>query len=282
MTGFINVNKKQGDSSAREVGRIKYLLKTPCGHMGTLDPMASGVLPVAIGNAARLFDYFLDKEKIYIADFTFGVQSDTLDSTGNLVYNTGGIPTAQEIESVLHEFIGEIMQTPPKFSAKNINGKRGYELARAGVDFELKPKKVKINEIKLLEETDKSTFRLKINCGGGTYIRSLARDIANRLGTCAVMSALVRVKSGIFGIETAVNTDNLTTENISKYIIPTESVLPFESIIPDGTVAKKLFNGLAVRCEKPEGLYKLFLPDGTFYGIGEVNQTFLKARTKLC
>ena len=176
MTGFITVDKAAGVSSACEVNLIKRLSGTPCGHMGTLDPMASGVLPVAIGNAARLFDYFLEKKKTYVANFEFGTDSDTLDTTGNIISANGVVPSADEIMRALPSLCGEVLQIPPKFSAKNINGKRGYQLARAGVEFSLPPKKVNIYSIKLLKQISKNTFSFEIECGGGTYIRSIARD----------------------------------------------------------------------------------------------------------
>ena len=119
--GFFNVDKPSGIVSSTVVNKIKWLSGAPCGHMGTLDPLASGVLPVGVGNAARLFDYFLEKEKEYIAEFTFGVDSDTLDSTGNLAYG-GHVPVETEITAVLPTFFGDIMQVPPKYSAKNVNG----------------------------------------------------------------------------------------------------------------------------------------------------------------
>lgn len=286
MTGFINVNKAKGVSSASEVARIKRLLKTPCGHMGTLDPMATGVLPVALGNAARLFDYFLEKRKTYIATFSFGVKSDTLDITGNVREDAGLVPQYDEILRVLPEFIGEIMQVPPKFSAINVGGRRGYALAREGAAFELEPKKVKIYSLKLLDKpcSDKpcgNNFRFEIECGGGTYVRSLGRDIAARLNTCAVMSALVRTGSGIFGIENSVTTQSLTAENVKDYIIPTESVLPYDDIQVDGDDAEKLFNGVAVNCAYADGIYKIY-KDGLFYGLARASQSVLKVIKKLC
>ena len=282
MTGFININKEKGATSAQEVNKIKRLTGSPCGHMGTLDPMASGVLPIALGNAARLFDYFLDKQKTYIADFRFGVDSDTLDTTGTLCENIGRVPDIAEIEAVIGGFLGEIEQIPPKYSAKNVNGKRGYELARAGVQFELAPKKVKIYSIKLIKKTDNDVFRFEIVCGGGTYIRSIARDMGKALDTFAVMSALERTQSGIFSIENSVQTRSLTAENINDYIIPTESVLPYESIIPDKQTAEKLFNGLSVPSERPDGIYKIFTSNNSFYGLAEVNKSVLKVGKKLC
>lgn len=282
MTGFINVNKAAGATSAQEVNKIKRICGAHCGHMGTLDPMASGVLPVAIGNAARLFDYFLNKTKTYIANFLFGADSDTLDTTGNIFRREERIPSAEEIGSVLGNFIGDLDQVPPRFSAKNINGKRGYMLAREGVEFELPPKKVKIYSIKLLEQTRADEFSFEIVCGGGTYIRSLARDIAASLNTCAIMSGLVRTQSGVFDIKNSVKTDELNVENLQDYLIPTESVLDMQSVYPSEAEAKRLFNGLTVESGLADGTYKIFTADGEFYGLAQAGKGFLKVVTKLC
>ncbi len=282
MTGFVIVDKKTGVSSAKEVNIIKKLTQTPCGHMGTLDPMASGVLPVAIGNSARLFNYFLDKRKIYEAEFIFGCDSDTLDTTGKMLKSGGYVPSEVEIVKVLPEFSGEVMQVPPRYSAKNIEGKRGYQLARAGIDFTLPPKKVNIYSINLKGRVSENSFSFIIECGGGTYIRSIARDLGERLNTCAVMSSLKRTQSGVFTLENSVRTENLTAENIEQYIIKTESVLPYESIKPSETEAKKLFNGLTVQSCLTDGIYKIFRTEGSFYGLAEVKHNILKVRTKLC
>lgn len=277
--GFLNVDKPSGMTSSAVVNRIKRLTGQPCGHMGTLDPLASGVLPVGIGNATRLFEYFLNKQKEYIAEFTFGVDSDTLDSTGELVRG-GRIPTAEEIEQILPDFEGEIMQVPPKYSAKNVGGRRGYDLARAGIEFELEPKKVRIDEVALLGG-EGDAFRFRIRCGGGTYIRSLARDIAEKLGTKAVMSGLRRTKSGYFKIEEAVPFDALAEENIDGLIIPTENVLPYETIVLTCPRAEKIFCGVPAPTDYADGEYKIYR-DGIFYGIAEVRNKRAKIKTKLC
>lgn len=282
MTGFINVNKQEGISSAAEVSKVKRSVHCPCGHMGTLDPMASGVLPVAIGNAARLFDYFLDKHKRYSAVFKFGIETDTLDTTGTITRRGGLIPSESDIIAVLRNFIGEIEQIPPKYSAKSISGQRGYELARKGVDFTVPPKKVNIYSVNLVGQVEEDSYLFDIECGGGTYIRSIARDIGNLLGTCAVMSGLVRTQSGCFKIENSVGTDILTEENIDDYIIPTDSVLPYKSVYTNEYEAKKLFNGLTVSTERDDGLYKIYDPRGNFYGVACVAQNVMKVRTKLC
>lgn len=280
MTGFININKSEGVSSAREVAVVKRLSGNSCGHMGTLDPMASGVLPVGIGNACRLFEYMLEKRKRYTAVFRFGEDSDTLDTTGKITVYGERVPDLQEINAVLPDFIGDIMQVPPRYSAKNINGRRGYQLAREGKEFTLPPKKVSIYSIEC-RAVDEYSYKFNIECGGGTYIRSLARDIAAALGTCAVMSSLVRTASGGFTIENSVKSDLLTTDNLENFLIPTQTLLPYEDFYPTENEEKKLFNGISIQTDRPDGLYKIYSGDN-FYGIAEVINSNLKIRTKLC
>lgn len=277
MTGFVNVYKPEGMGSTKVVGRVKYLLKTPCGHMGTLDPLACGVLPVGIGNAARLFDYFLQKEKRYSARFVFGATTDTLDREGEIVRG-GRVPSADEIAAALPAFIGEIMQTPPRYSAVSVNGRRGYDLARSGQDFELSAKKVKIASFTLREQTAPDEFAFDIVCGGGTYIRSLARDLAEALGTKGYMSYLCRTASGVFTCETSVPFDSLTAENIRDYIIPTDSVLPFPVL---ENADERIFHGVGVRTACADGLYKLYRGD-EFYGIVRVADGVARSEKKLC
>lgn len=277
MTGFLNIRKEEGASSAYVVSRVRRLVHTPCGHMGTLDPLASGVLPVGIGNATRLFDFFLDKKKTYLAHFRFGVTTDTLDGEG-AVRPAGRVPSRAEIEGVLPGFIGEIDQLPPKYSAKSVNGRRSYELARAGQEVELSPKRVRIEGIELLEQTGADEFSFRIVCGGGTYIRALARDIATKLGTGAYMSGLVREGSGPFSLETAVRLSDLTPENVAEHLIPTDSVLPFPSITVED---KRYFRGVRIPCVREDGLYKIYSAEG-FYGLGRVEGGELRPEKKLC
>jgi len=282
--GFFNVDKPSGIVSSAVVNKLKWLSGLPCGHMGTLDPLASGVLPVGAGNATRLFDHFLEKEKEYIAEFTFGVDSDTLDSTGTLIYG-GHVPNEREIADVLPTMIGEIDQMPPKYSAKNVGGKRGYELARAGIEFELQPKRIVIHGMELLGQVNENTFRVRISCGGGTYIRSIGRDLAANLGTHAVMSALRRTKSGVFTAENAVPFSVLEAdpapEELEKYLIPTESVLPYPTLTLCHKGWQKIFNGVAVRADEADGLYLFYNEDGSFYGIAEVKNGLAKLKMKL-
>lgn len=277
MTGFVNVFKPEGVGSTKAVGRVKYLTKTPCGHMGTLDPLACGVLPVGVGNAARLFDYFLQKEKRYSARFVFGATTDTLDREGAVVRG-GRIPDAQEVEAALPAFAGEIMQTPPRFSAVSVNGRRGYALARSGAAFEPSAKRVRISSFTLTGQTAPDEFAFEIVCGGGTYIRSLARDLAAALGTQGYMSYLQRTASGPFTVQTAVPLDELTAENIASYLIPTDSVLPFPVL--EGA-DERIFHGVGVSVECADGQYKLYR-GGEFYGIARVEAGIARAEKKLC
>ena len=283
--GFFNVDKPSGIVSSTVVNKLKWLTGMPCGHMGTLDPLASGVLPVGAGNATRLFDYFLEKEKEYVAEFTFGVSSDTLDSTGELIYG-GQVPNESDILAVLPTMVGEIDQMPPKYSAKNVNGKRGYELARAGIEFELQPKRIVIHDMQLLGKTSDDTYQVKIRCGGGTYIRSIGRDLAAALGTSAVMSSLRRTQSGVFTLENAIPFSVLeqdpTPAELEEYLIPTESVLPYPTLTLFGKGWQKIFNGVAVKADAQDGLYLFYQDDGSFYGIAEVKNGLAKLKTKLC
>lgn len=277
MTGFINVNKETGVSSAFVVNRVKRLFKTPAGHMGTLDPLASGVLPVAVGNACRLFDYFAGKKKTYLARFRFGVTTETLDNEGEKIFK-GEVPCANDIENALPALTGKIAQIPPAYSAKSVNGVRSYVLAREGREVELAPKEVEIFSFRLLEQTAPDEFAFEIVCGSGTYIRALARDLAAELKTYAYMSNLERTASGIFTIESAVALDRITAENASEFLIPTEEVLPYPVLDLE---RERVFNGLEERVDRDDGLYKLYRR-GEFYGIASVKNGLAKAEKKLC
>ncbi len=277
MTGFVNVYKEEGVSSAYCVNRLKRLFSVPCGHMGTLDPLAEGVLPVGVGNATRLFNYFLGKDKRYLARFRFGYTTETLDREGTPV-PCGRVPSAAEIEAALPALTGEIMQVPPKYSAVSVNGLRGYRLARRGAEFELAAKKVRVGSFRLLGETAPGEYAFEIVCGSGTYIRSLARDLGASLGTGAYMSALKRTASGVFTEETAVRLGAFTPENAQRYLIPVDEVIPFP-VFESGD--PRLLQGQSVPCDREDGLYKFYYGGG-FYGLVRVTEGFAKAEKKLC
>lgn len=276
MKGFINLIKPKDMSSAYAVGAVKKKFNLPCGHMGTLDPMADGVLPVGVHKTSRLFNYLLDKKKTYIAEFTFGFSTDTLDITGKVEDQTSHLPTKRDIEKVLPNFIGEIDQIPPKYSAKCIAGKRGYELARKGVDFTLEAKKVSILDVKLLEQTGENSYSFKIDCRGGTYIRSLARDIGKAVGSMGVMSKLTRSASGIFTLENGVSVEEFkASSNPNKYLISPDLAIDFPKVILTDNQATRILNGLFDRYDLQDGLYRVY-NENEFWGVGSSKEGVLK------
>ncbi len=266
MNGFLNIYKPRGVTSARCLSKVKKIVKCKCGHMGTLDPLACGVLPVALGQATRLFDIMTEKQKKYIAEFTFGTETDTLDLEGKPVFTGGRIPTKDEIIDLLPHFIGEIDQVPPAFSAKCVDGKKSYKLARSGVQVELKPKRIEIYDIKLLGGNSPA-FTFEITCGGGTYIRAIARDLGRALGTYGTMTALERVQSGFFTKERSVTVEELIENGYEKYLIGSDEVLHFKKVELEESKAIRLLNGLYDDFDLPDGRYRVYVK-GVFWGVG--------------
>ena len=242
MNGFLNINKPTGMTSSQVVGKVKYLLgkKEKVGHMGTLDPIASGVLPIAVGRATRLFDFLLQKKKTYIATFQFGYLTDTLDNTGSILEKSTNIPTLNELESILPTFLGKQDQVPPQYSAKSVNGKRAYDLARSGQTVELKSCKIEIFDIKVVKQLSVDTFELLITCSAGTYIRSICRDLGVALNSLATMTGLVRTQSGQFLLEHSVDLDKINP----NAIMPMQFVLQdLPELIIDEKQLKTLLDG---------------------------------------
>ncbi len=278
MNGFINILKPVGISSAAVVSKVKRKLNQPSGHMGTLDPLASGVLPIGVNKASRLFNYLLSKDKVYEAEFTFGYQTDTLDSGGVIEKETSVIPTEKQILSVIGDFIGEIDQVPPKYCANNINGKRGYALARSGVDFELKAKRITINDISVLSYQE-NKLNLRIDCKGGTYIRSLARDVANRVGSLATMTALRRTKSGVFTEENGVDLEEfINSPTPLNYMLPPHIAVSFPRLDLNARQGTRLLNGLRDEYSFDEGFCVVFV-ENDFWGVGEIENGLLKMKS---
>lgn len=249
MLGFINIYKPSGMTSSDVVRKIKKKFHiSKIGHMGTLDPMACGILPIAIGKATRLFDYSLNKTKKYIAEFEFGYTTDTLDITGVEVGRTNVIPSYNDIVVACETMIGKQLQIPPMYSAKNVNGVRAYDLARQGITVELKPKEIEILSMKCLSAISSTKYQFEIVCGSGTYIRSIARDLGEKLNSLACMSALERVATGEFNIETSIQLDDLLNcDNLSDCILsPLQVFKNFDIINIDDACANKLLNGRLV------------------------------------
>lgn len=279
MLGFISVNKKKGDTSAYVVNRIKKLVgkNKSCGHMGTLDPLASGVLPVAIGQATRLFTFLLDKRKSYLADFDFSFTTPSLDLETEPYLTTEKRTNEKEILSVLPSLIGELMQIPPAYSAKCVDGKRSYKLARRGVEVELQPKKVRIDDIRLVDRLSETCFRFEIDCRGGTYIRSIARDLGAALSLPATMTNLVRTRSGIFTIENSFSLDEIELNGLSECLVRADKTIFYPSLTLSAEKEKRLLNGLYDDFLVENGLYKVYGESG-FLGVGEITEQKLKMK----
>lgn len=249
--GFLNINKPKGMSSHNVVYIVRKILGIKqVGHSGTLDPLATGVLVVGVGKATRLFE-FLKEEKEYIASIKFGYESETLDIEGECIKKEDFSPEEEELKEVLQGFTGESEQIPPKYSAIKVGGKKLYELARKGADVgELKPRPVNIKEIELLD-TDENQAKIRVKCSKGTYIRSLIRDIAQKLGTCAVMSDLIRTKSGAFDIEHSLELNEYTEKSdIENSLINPLEVLKYRQSEIKESELKKVKNGMPVELKE--------------------------------
>ena len=281
MKGIINLNKPKNWTSRDAVNKVRSILhEKQIGHMGTLDPQGEGVLLIGLGKATRLFDAFLDKDKVYRAHFSFGYETDTLDGDGQTIATTTVIPSTEQIEKVLPTLTGKIDQLPPKYSAKSIGGVRAYDLARRGVEFEIKPAQVEIYSIKLLSRDDNTIF-VEIHCSAGTYIRSVCRDLAYALNSLATMTSITRMRAGKFNIEDSVTVDELTTlgekalisvedalTDFPRYDLPDEDYERFSNVIkiyPTGT---------------PPAPFTVYCK-GELFGLGEVVNGVLKIKTYL-
>lgn len=198
MNGFLCVLKPPGMTSSDVVVRVRRKLGrgAKVGHAGTLDPEASGVLPLMIGRAARLFDYLVEKEKTYVAQLKPGYATDTQDAHGAIVSGVGARATRAQLEAVLPRFIGDIAQIPPMYSALKRDGQKLCDLARQGIDVKVEPRPTQVYAIDVLHENEDDSFILQIRCGRGTYIRTLCNDIGEALGTKAHMGVLLRTQTG--------------------------------------------------------------------------------------
>jgi len=260
-SGIIAIDKPKDWTSFDVVNKIKHIVKPfKVGHLGTLDPMATGVLLVTVGKATRLFDLMQEKKKTYLATFLFGKATNTLDSTGEIVGTTDNFPTREDIEKVLPKFIGTIDQIPPRYSAKSINGKRAYDLARQNIDFELKPKIVRIFDIKIINYVD-HILTVEIECGSGTYIRSIGRDIATELNSFAIMTSLVRTSIDHFSIDKCIKIDDINKDNITNKIISINEILDYPILNLSPIDTSKILNGQTIIIVQQDGVYKLLDQD---------------------
>jgi tRNA pseudouridine55 synthase len=232
VSGWVNLDKPYDFGSTQAVGKIRWLFDAQkAGHAGTLDPLATGILPIALGEATKTVSFLMEADKTYRFTLEWGRSTASFDREGQTTGTSEVRPTPAEVEAVLGEFIGEVMQAPPNFSAIKVDGERAYDLAREGVAFELEPRPVRIDAIRVVDAPDADHIELEMDCGKGTYVRALARDLAARLGAHAHISALRRTRVGPFGEDNAITLEKL--EDLRHKAGLPEALLPVETALDD-------------------------------------------------
>ena len=236
INGWLNVFKEQGYTSSHVVRTLKKKFNIKkIGHYGTLDPMASGVLPLALGEATKTIQFITCNQKSYSFFINWGKETDTCDKAGKVLRETNARPDIAEIKQTIKEyFTGNIDQIPPIFSAVKVNGKRAYQLARKNEKFEINSKRIKIIKFELLRFINKNKAQFLVSCGPGTYVRSLARDLSKKLGTLGYASNIVRLKNSYFCISKSISFDKIIKTNANNFynkLLPVDYVLKnFEEI----------------------------------------------------
>ena len=282
MNGFLIANKPTGMTSSNLVVFVRKRLPrgTAIGHGGTLDPEASGVLPMCIGRATRLFDYIIDKKKTYVAEVQLGQTTDTQDATGHIIEERPVTVGESELRAVLGDFVGEIEQIPPMYSALKRDGTRLYKLARKGETVELEARKCRVDGVEFLGCSGENRYRIRVDCGKGVYIRTLCHDIGRKLGCGAHMASLQRTAAGIFRIEDALNCEQIDAlcaqGRIGEVLLPLDAPLGHLPSVCVGEEARHaVLNGNPLKPRWlteaiPEGAdaVRIYL-SGAFAGIGQ-------------
>ena len=270
-SGIIIIDKPAGWTSQDVAARLRGVFhERRIGHGGTLDPMATGVLPIFVGRATRAVEFFEHAEKEYLAGLRLGVQTDTQDLTGEIVAQRPVSVTREQVQAALEGFLGVQEQLPPMYSAVKIGGKKLYELARQGKTVERKPRQIELLELELLSG-ENADWQFRVRCSKGTYVRTLCHDIGQALGCGGCMSSLRRTKAGGYGLDRAV-----TMEEIISMDDPVACLLPVDSVfdwLPRVTVhenqLRAIYNGAAVKASGlADGSYRVYAPDGTFLMVG--------------
>lgn len=282
MTGIILLDKPKDITSFGAVARVRRICsEKKCGHTGTLDPMATGVLTIMLGGATRFCELLPSHDKAYIATFRLGTVTDTLDITGKVLETRQVNATAEQVREKIKDFVGDISQLPPMYSAVSVNGQRLYDLARQGIEVERKAREVTVFSIELLGENEQAgEYTISVECSSGTYIRTLISDLGEALGCGAVMTDLRRTKANGFDISQAVTlaelsaaAENGTLENI---LIPVDKALEEYPVIKvTAAQAKRFRNGGELdlqRLKYPRmlGLFRIYDPEDNFIGLGEI------------
>ena len=286
MDGILIIDKPQGRTSHDIVAKVKRIVATKVGHTGTLDPNATGVLPLLIGKGTLCSQYLIEHDKIYEVTLKLGIKTDTADSEGNVVGEKEVISTSlyeQNVINVLSSFLGKQEQMPPMYSAIKVNGKTLYEYARKGQTVEIKPRQIEIYKCELKQiNIEEKEICFTVHCSKGTYIRSLCEDIANKLETIGYMKNLNRIRVGKFDIEQAITVEQLE-KNISNVAFINEHFISIEKVFEDrksititSNRLKHFLNGVKLSFNLEDGLYKIYDEKNNFLGIGRIKDKLLK------
>lgn len=283
INGIIVINKPKEYTSHDVVAKVKKILNIKkVGHTGTLDPNATGVLPLLLNTGTKLSKYLIEHDKEYEVMLELGIKTDTADIEGNVIKKEEvNWEKLNDIEETLNTFLGEQTQIPPIYSAIKVNGKKMYEYARSGQNINIEPRNIQIYKIELQKiDKQKNEINFRVHCSKGTYIRSLCEDIAQRLGTIGYMKELKRTKVGNFTISEAVKIEEI--ENNKEQIIKEKliSIEKFfeskESIKLNKKQLDKFLNGVKIRIDKQENICRIYNENNEFIGIGTIEKNFLK------
>lgn len=278
MDGIIVINKEKEYTSHDVVAKLKKKLNiSKVGHTGTLDPNATGVLPILIGKGTKFSKYLINHDKIYEVELELGKKTDTADIEGKVIEeeNVDEKYIKENLLQVLESFVGKQEQIPPMYSAIKKNGKKLYEYARAGEKVDIEPRKIEIYKIDL-NKYDKNIITFVVSCSKGTYIRSLCEDIAKKLNTVGYMKNLKRLQVGEFNIKDAVYIDKIDLKNVNEHLITLEEILRGIPCINLGEKKLKLFlNGVQLTANNIDGLYKIYVAN-KFIGTGTIKKGLLK------
>lgn len=278
MDGIIVINKEKEYTSHDVVAKLKKKLNiSKVGHTGTLDPNATGVLPILIGKGTKFSKYLINHDKIYEVELELGKKTDTADIEGKVIEekNVDEKYIKENLLQVLESFVGKQEQIPPMYSAIKKNGKKLYEYARAGEKVEIEPRKIEIYKIDL-NKYDKNIISFVVSCSKGTYIRSLCEDIAEKLNTLGYMKNLKRLQVGKFNIKDAVYIDDIDLKNVNDYLITLEEILRgIPCINLDEKKLKLFLNGVQLTDNNIDGLYKIYVAN-KFIGTGTIKKGLLK------
>ena len=283
MDGIIVINKPQGCTSHDIVYKVKKIYGEKVGHTGTLDPNATGVLPILIGNGTKLSKYLINHDKTYIATIQLGIKTDSADSEGNQIENKPVLQNIYDedfIKNTLKDFQGKQIQTPPIYSAIKVKGKKLYQYARSGQEVEIPKREINIYKINVIEINKcNNQIVIEVECSKGTYIRSLCENIAEKLGTVGYMKDLIRTKVGDFKIEQSVRVEELSTEEefLNEHLITIEKLLKNnDNIILDKNEINKFLNGVKLERKLSNGIYKIYDESNRFIGTGIIEEEKLK------